>query len=664
MLAPHPLRSLRQFFLFTFLILVLSALALTHAMSATRFFLGGSTTRVSVASDGTEGNANSGNANISGNGKYIIFVSNATNLVTGDTNNQSDLFLHDLEENTTTLVSLANNGMQGNAGVNDSTITSDGRYVAFVSSSSNLVPNDNNGAADVFVRDLINSTTVRVSVSNDGSEGNNQVNGKIAISTDGRFVAFMSFADNLVVADTNNQPDIFVRDRIQGTTERVNVSSNGIQANQESNAVDISEDGRYVTFASSANNLIPIDTNNTRDIFVHDRNEGITTLISLDSFGWQSNSSSEDPEISSDGRYVVFYSAASNLVSNDTNNRNDVFIHDRSSGITERVSIASDNSEGNGASEFPAISSNGRYITFTSNATNFVTGDTEFFYDIFVRDRIANETLLVSMSTNGEYGNADSSEPTLSDDGSIIGFTSLASNLVKNDSNGIRDVFAHQQIQISLTPTPTDTPLSTATLPPTLTNTPPPGATFTPTATQTPTATVTNTPTPGATFTPTSTATIPTAESEVYVPLVLQQFAFVTPPPATPTPMITNTPLPICEVVDREPNNFFSQANANLPMCEGGTVAGSVAVNDIDDYYRLQLDSTATVRIELTGIPMGADYDLYLYDASGGPVRVSNNSGSVNETIGTELASGRYYLRVYSLHYADPNTYQLRWVRE
>lgn len=717
MFVPHSLRFVRYFFLLSLVFLLFGAFVLPRAISATQFLFGGTTTRVSVASDGTEGNGNSYYSNFSSNGNYVIFTSLANNLIFNDTNFLNDVFVHDRQLGSTERVSVSSEEVEGNGLSTFAVINSDGRYAIFESFASNLVSNDTNGKSDIFLRDRVLDITKRISLSSNNNEGNDD-SVHPSVSSDGRWISFTSSANNLVANDTNNVKDIFVRDTLLESTVRISVSSSGMQANGESFDSFISSDGRYVAFVSFANNLVPNDINNAYDCFVHDRVTGVTTMVSVSTSGVQSNGFSTYPNISEDNRYVAFTSSATNLMANDNNAKEDIFVHDRITGITEIVSMSSAGVQGNGLSLLPDLSEDGQYVVFSSYSDNLVVGDVNNFCeidgdndfndncpDIFVRDRLTHETTIISISSEGIQGASDNvHSSSISNNGSIVAFTSNASNLVIGDTNESTDVFIREWFEISptptnipLTPTPTQMPTST------ITNTPPPGASFTPTsipsltptptitntptivpsptsthtptvgpsptATSTftpgpsPTATITRTPLPISTNTPTRTPTQPVLDGEVFVPLVLRQYAFATPAP-TPTPTITNTPSPTCEVLDHEPNNFFSQANANLPLCEGGTVAGSVSVNDIDDYYRFQLDNAATVRIDLTGIPIGADYDLYLYDASGGPVTVSNNNGSVNETIRTQLASGRYYIRVYSLNYANPNTYQLRWVRE
>ena len=334
----------------------------------------GTTERVSVASDGTESNADSNLPSISGDGRFVAFQSFASNLVAGDTNGASDVFVHDQATGITEVVSVASDGTQGNVTSFFPAISADGRQVAFWSSASNLVPGDTNGSRDVFVHDRTTGTTERVSVASDGAEAN-AISSLSAISADGRHVAFWSSASNLVPGDTNGAPDVFVHDRAAGATERVSVASDGTEANGFSQGAGISADGRFVVITSTSSNLVPGDTNGVEvgqqkwDVFVHDRVTGTTERVSVASDGTEANddSISGGSVISADGRFVAFQSFASNLVAGDTNGANDVFVHDRVTGTTELVSVASDGTEAEGLysdSYAPSISADGRHVAF------------------------------------------------------------------------------------------------------------------------------------------------------------------------------------------------------------------------------------------------------------------------------------------------------------
>ena len=419
----------------------------------------GTTERVSVASDGTQGNDDSltffSDQSISADGRYVAFSSDASNLVPGDTNRHYDIFVRDRVTGITERVSVASDGTQENADATSISISADGRYVAFASGASNLVPGDTNGVVDVFVRDRVMGTTERISVASDGTQENDN-SGAFSMSADGRYVAFASFASNLVPGDTNGMCDAFVRDRVMGTTERVSVASDGREVASDGRSVyegiiyhmSLSADGRYVAFVDDASNLVPGDTNMRDDVFVHDRMTGTTERVSVANDGTQGNYSSGDEiSISADGRYVAFASDSLNLVPGDTNMRNDVFVRDRMTGATERVSVASDGTQGNcGSFGYVSLSADGRYVAFFSCANNLVPGDNNGMGDIFVRDRLTGTTERVSVASDGTQGNDDSYyNISLSADGRYIAFTSYASNLVPGDTNAYSDVFVRDR---------------------------------------------------------------------------------------------------------------------------------------------------------------------------------------------------------------------------
>jgi len=282
----------------------------------------------------------------------------------------------------------------------------------------------------------------------------NDYSAAYSFSADGLCVAFWSRATNLVAGDTNSQPDCFVHDLTGSTTERVSVTSSGGQAAYESNSPCLSGDGRFVAFGSRAFNLVSGDTNNTWDIFVRDRQLGTTERVSVDSNGVQGNLTSMGsgdprmgPSISEDGRFVAFVSNATNLAAGDTNGSLDIFVHDRRSGATERVSVGSSGAQGNDMSLSAWISADGRYVAFDSAATNLVAGDTNGYQDVFVHDRLSGATERISLDSAGLQGDDNSSLPCLSPDGRLVTFWSWASNLVQNDWNGEADVFLHERLR-------------------------------------------------------------------------------------------------------------------------------------------------------------------------------------------------------------------------
>jgi Tol biopolymer transport system component len=405
----------------------------------------GITTRVSVDSSGAQGNGESNSPAISANGRFVAFHSAAINLVDGDTNEFIDVFVHDRQTGKTTRVSVDSSGAQGNGNSALPAISADGRFVAFHSIASNLVPADTNADLDAFVHDRQTGITTRVSVDSSGAQGN-ATSGGPSISADGRFVAFQSFASNLVAGDTNLNGDVFIHDRQTGITTRVSVDSSGAQGNGSSGGghISISADGRFVAFRSFASNLVAGDTNGFLDVFVHDRQTGMTTRVSVDSSGAQGNEESEMPSISADGRFVAFHSLGSNLVAGDTNGFFDVFLHDQETGVTSRVSVNSSGLQGDtDGGNNPSISADGRFVAFESSATNLVAGDTNDTTDVFVHERATGGTVRVSVNSSGADGNDGSIRPAISAGGGLVAFESFASNLVPGDTNRSPDVFVN-----------------------------------------------------------------------------------------------------------------------------------------------------------------------------------------------------------------------------
>jgi len=245
--------------------------------------------RVSVTSDGQQpGSSISGRVSTSGDGRFTAFTSDPA-LSSKDTNGKWDVYVHDRTTHVTTLVSVGRDGKASDGTSLRAEISKDGRFVAFESSGTNLIANDTNRSSDIFVRDLVAGTTELVTRASDGTPLVDEVPSLGAISADGRFVSFTSSVDGVVPGDNNKKYDVFVRDRLQSTTERVSVSSTEQQADANSNGNSaMSADGRFVAFDSDASNLAPNDTNGTQDVFVRDRQLGTTTRVSVRSNGTQS----------------------------------------------------------------------------------------------------------------------------------------------------------------------------------------------------------------------------------------------------------------------------------------------------------------------------------------------------------------------------------------
>ncbi len=402
------------------------------------------TTRVNVGPDGVEADADSFHTKLSADGRYAVFSSAASNLVPGDTNSARDLFVRDRVAGTTTRVSVATGGGQGNGDSYYPSISADGRYVAFESRAATFVPGDTNNTNDVFVHDRQTGETKRVSVASDGTQANDW-SFSPAISANGRYVAFGSFASNLAPGETHGRTNVLVHDRQTGATTAVSVSPTGGASDGESGSASISADGRYVAFTSDATNLVAGDTNNRFDAFVRDRVNGVTTRVSLATGGAQANAVQGWTSISGDGRYVTFGSDATNLAAGDTNNLTDVFLRDRLTGVTSRINVNTDGVQTTGGvSERAALSADGRFIVFESHATNLAPVDTNGVGDVFVRDLSAGTTLRVSVATNGAQGSGTSFVPSISADGRTVAFQSEAHNLVAGDTNNTRDIFVYQ----------------------------------------------------------------------------------------------------------------------------------------------------------------------------------------------------------------------------
>jgi Tol biopolymer transport system component len=407
---------------------------------------GGGTELVSISSSGSQANQANYALALSSTGDFVAFASAATNLVPGDTNGVADIFVRNRTKGTTERVSVSAQGAQADGDSFNPSISADGRFVAFESDATNLVSTDTNAMLDVFVHDGQTGTTQRISVSTTGAQANG-LSRNAAISADGRYVAFTSDATNLVSGDTNNAADIFVRDMQLQTTERVSLATDGSQANDLSDEAAITPDGRFVAFASFATNLVSGDTNGVSDIFVRDRLSGSTERVSLYPSSNQGTSDCATPSISADGRYVAF--AAHDFTTTDPSLSGmlALYLRDRQTSTTEQISVATDGSTANQNSYFPTLSADGRFVAFISDAWNLVGGDTNGKTDVFLRDRVAHATIRLSTAPNGGQANGSSDAAVISADGQVIGFRSDATNLVDQNLAGIQSqIFITDQL--------------------------------------------------------------------------------------------------------------------------------------------------------------------------------------------------------------------------
>jgi Tol biopolymer transport system component len=360
------------------------------------------TQRVSVTSRGQQISGNVYDPAISANGRFVVFGAESSALVPGDTNGRADLFLHDLRSGSTQRVSVGTGGVQANADSSDGSLSADGRYLAFTSLADNLVQADTNGQADVFVRDLRRGVTSRVSVSSSGAQtgagpncstSGDTCSSEPQISASGHQVVFTSFATNLVPGDTNNISDVFVRDLRRGVTIRASVGSGGAQPTGGlqgfgSGQGSISANGRVVTFQSYAHGLVDDGSTAQSDAYARDLVTDVTERVALGPGGVLSSDSygGDQPDVSANGRYVLFYSSADNLVPDDTNSIGDLFVRDLARNVTSRVSIGAGGQANGFTYPIGAIDRNGGHIAFISMATNLVPDDANgTLDDVFVR---------------------------------------------------------------------------------------------------------------------------------------------------------------------------------------------------------------------------------------------------------------------------------------
>ncbi len=420
---------------------------------------------ISVALGGGSANGASGEASVSTDGRYVAFSSDATNLVNGDGNGKGDVFLRDRQSGTTTLVSANSANTGSSTGKSFApAISADGRYVAFVSEAADIVDGDTNGRPDVFIRDTQTNTTRLVTRSLTGGFGNGFA-GEPSISANGQFVSFTSNSTNLtVLGDTNNRNDVYVRDMNAGTTKIISVNTTGNDTgNEVSFDSSMSADGRYVAFRSKATNIGgTIVPNNAINVFLRDTQTNATTLISVNQSGTSGSADSTSSSVSADGQSVVFRSVASDLTPKDNNNTDDVFLRSVSAGTTTLLSINRQRTaSGRGRSEFPSVSSDGHFAAFSSFAPDLVETDANGKEDVFLRDLQAGPITLLSTNTSGAAANGHSFDPFVSSNGQFVVFSSDATDLVSGDGNGATDIFATGTPQPSEDTTPPTAAVST-----------------------------------------------------------------------------------------------------------------------------------------------------------------------------------------------------------
>lgn len=402
----------------------------------------GATYRISTTSQAQPVNGRNLDPSPSGDGLLIAFTSFATDLVPGDTNGMSDVFVKDLVTGQVQRVSVATGGAEANGPSRHARISADGRFVAFESDATNLVAGDTNAYTDVFLFDRQTARTTRVSTASNGMQGD-LPSSQPAVSGDGRYVAFLSMATNLVQNDTNNYLDVFVHDRLLRQTVRASVSTQNAEADDDCYAPAISDDGRWVAWNSAATSLVANDTNLSQDVFVRDLLLGQTERVSVGPGGAQANGDSLSCSIGAGGRWIAFHSHATNLVPGDTNGFVDVFRVDRNTMLVERASVDSLGMQGQGDSLYPSLSDDGLRVAFVSDVDSFVQRAGPF-PDVFVHDFGSGRTSIHSLSSDGLVASDWNGNPALSGNGRYVAWPSLASNIVPNDTNAVEDVLVNE----------------------------------------------------------------------------------------------------------------------------------------------------------------------------------------------------------------------------
>ncbi len=401
-----------------------------------------------VAPPGVNPNGPSADPSIGGGGVLVAFDSQASNLGPGVGNRRlRNVYVFNILNRRVVLVSAGAGGPANGSSFTPS-LSAAGQVVAFTSRATNLVAGTSPGFSEVYARyiggpiGLVSRTFGNQPPDGDSSQP--------AVSANGRFIAFTSTADNLVAGDDNATADVFVADLGTGKIQRISVSSAGAQADGPSYNPSISDDGRFVSFTSAANNLAPGDINRVPDVFVHDMLTGTTEQVSVSSTGTEQNRSIAPPfaqisDVSGDGHYVVFDSDATNLVRRDTNGHTDVYRYDLLTGRVSRVSTSSAGRQGDNDSFAPATSTDGRVTVFESFADNLASPWVPN-ENVFAQDLPTQSTLTLDVAPDGgprgpEIDSQLLQRPAVSPDGLLVAFASGADNLVPGDYNGTDDLF-------------------------------------------------------------------------------------------------------------------------------------------------------------------------------------------------------------------------------
>lgn len=401
--------------------------------------------RASVSNTQAQANGNSYLVASSPDGRYVVFDSMASNLVPGDNNRQRDVFIRDRSLGTIERVSVGHAGIESPYLSRIPSVSDDGRYVSFETFGP-LLPGSSVHVFQVYRRDRVNGVTELVSASSSGVAGNS-LSSRSSLSADGRYVLFYSRANNLVAGDNNGVQDVFLKDMQTGALETISLAPSGVRGNGDSFEAAMSSDARFISFTSMATNLTGSTVARQRHVYLRDRQTSTTRLLSKSSTGSLANQPVFSPALSDDGRYIVFYSKASNLTSGTSGSKVQVFLHDVENSTTVLLSRNAAGSEGTDFSYSPSISADGRFVAFTSFASNLVSGDSNGVSDVLLLDRQNNETTIISQSESGQLGNgAVIGVPALSRSGNSVAFSTYADNLIESDTNNVADIFVHDRV--------------------------------------------------------------------------------------------------------------------------------------------------------------------------------------------------------------------------
>ncbi len=360
--------------------------------------------------------------------RYLVFHTNEALDPVNDSNGVNDVYLRDLLTGKVTLVSRNAAGQAGNGPSSNATISADGKRIAYQSLASDLVTGDGNGKSDVFLYTRVGQVTTRVSLTAANTEANDD-SSYPALSSNGSFMAFVSKAD-LTGVGTSGVQNLYFR-KVDGSATKLFSAGSGTGANAPVYTPVMTSDSRYIAYVSAASNLVAGDSNGTSDVFLYDRSTGLTQRISVDGSGLEANGASTMPSISDDGNVIAFESKASNLVPNDTNGLRDLFIRNRSAGTTTRVSVDVTGAQSNGISYHATLTRDGSRVAFASQASNLVTGDTNSVADVFQRF-VADPTTIDRASRNivGDVqGDGPSDLPSYDSDDYDLAFRSSSTNL-------------------------------------------------------------------------------------------------------------------------------------------------------------------------------------------------------------------------------------------